>query len=294
MNDRPRIEDICIAEEGAHGPPRAAEALSGIMDTLRIPLAARAWGNRLFPDLVVHDKTAARLMESLEDDGRLWLDDRHTVYSVLMRTRIFRDLARQYLQRQPDGCVLNLGCGLSNYFQWLDNGLCRLTDADLPEVIELRRRLVPTTSERHTMAELDLRKPGWWRRAGFHRCAGQQPMFLFAEAVLVYLRPPEVVSILAEFAEGAAPGSIFAFDAANWLAVGSAWAHPSVRHLQAEFRWGVRSPLDVTWPHPRLRLDATHEIMESYGWPYSVLGPVTTLMTGVPMYAVYELRAADG
>ncbi|HEX7382100.1 MAG TPA: class I SAM-dependent methyltransferase [Nevskiaceae bacterium] len=292
MNDQPRTEDVWPIADAA--PASACTgALSGIMDTLRIPLAARAWGSRLFPEFVVHDETAARLLDSLEDDGSLWLDDRHTVYSVLMRTRIFRRLARRYLHEHPGGHVLNLGCGLSNYFQWLDNGRCRLTDVDLPEVIELRQRLMPPACERHALAAIDLRSRGWWRRAGFHLWPTEQPVFLFGEAVLVYLQPREVVAVLAEFAEEAAPGSIFALDAANWLAVGGAWAHPSVRHLDAEFTWGVRSPLDLTWPHPRLRLAATHEIMESYGWPYSVLGPVTTLMTGVPMYAVYELQLRD-
>ncbi|WP_053246223.1 class I SAM-dependent methyltransferase [Achromobacter sp. DMS1] len=166
----------------------------------------------------------------------------------LARTRAFQDLAQAYLAREPAGCLVNLGCGLSDYFQWLDNGQARMVDADLPEVIALRREWLGQPGPRRTLAELDLCQPGWWDRLGLPSGPGQAPVFLMSEGVLMYLQPQAVSAILAEVGERAPAGSVFAFDAMCWLAAGRARRHPSVRHTRAEFGWGPRRLADLTTP----------------------------------------------
>lgn len=284
-------------------PHRAPEAdaadaappapLSAVPSTLRIPLAARALGDTLFPRMAVGDAHAGRWLAAMGDDGRQWLEDRASVYGVLARTRVFRELASSHLSRHPAGHVVNLGCGLSHYFQWLDNGRSRMTDADLPEVVDLRRRLAGSPGERQMLAELDLCRPGWWDRLHLAPGRGSEPVFLMSEGVLMYLPPASVTAILAEFGERAPAGSVFAFDAMCWLAAGRARQHPSVRHTQAEFTWGPRRPSDLTRPHPRLRLAAVHQVMEGYNPLYAAMGSAFRLLLGVPFYALYELRAED-
>ncbi|MFT3802374.1 MAG: class I SAM-dependent methyltransferase [Burkholderiaceae bacterium] len=278
---------------GSHRAHSAVEA-HAISDTLRIPLAARALGDALFPEVAVHDVCAAKALARLGDDGSLWLKDRHSVYGILSRTRIFRDLALSYLNDHPAGRLINLGSGLSHYFQWLDNGRARMTDADLPDVIALRREFLGPPGERHQLVELDLCQPGWWDRLGLPPDRTGEPVFLMSEGVLMYLRPQVVSAVLAEFGERAPAGSVLAFDAMCWLAAGHAKQHPSVRHTKAEIAWGPRRPDDLLTPHPRLRLAATHRVMEGYGLPFSVIGPLSRLLLRVPFYALYELRTDDG
>lgn len=267
--------------------------LSAVPSTLRIPLAARALGDAMFPALALGDADAARILKALGDDGLEWLRDRHSVYGVLARTQHFRALAAQFLAAQPDGHLVNLGCGLSNYFQWLDNGQARMTDADLPEVLEIRRALLPVTGERHAVLPLDLTAPDWWDRLGLPATRAGAPVFLFCEGVLMYLQPAEVQAIFRTFGERAPAGSSFAFDVMCWLAIGRASQHPSVKHTAAEFHWGPGSLSELTQAHERLRLVETFNIMEGYGLPYSLIGPWVRALFGVPFYAVYALRAAD-
>lgn len=47
----------------------AAASLPAVPSTLRIPLAARALGDALFPAVAVGDAQAARLLAALGDDG---------------------------------------------------------------------------------------------------------------------------------------------------------------------------------------------------------------------------------
>ena len=267
--------------------------LSAVPSTLRIPLAARALGDSMFPHMAVADVHAPRLLAALGDDGQRWVADRHSTYGVLARTHRFRALATEYLAGCPDGHIVNLGAGLSYYLQWLDNGQVRMTDADLPEVLDLRRNLMPDTHARHVTLGLDLADSRWWDALALPSTRQGQPVFLFSEGVFMYLRPATVSQVLATFGERAPAGSVLAFDAMCWLAAGRARRHPSVRHTDAEFRWGPRTRHELTDAHARLRSAGTYQVMESYGLPYSVLGPLSRLLLGVPFYALYALRTAD-
>ncbi len=269
----------------------SAAGLSAVPSTLRIPLAARAFGDAMFPGMAVGDADAARVLAALDDDGAAWLREPASVYGVLARTRRLRDLAAAFVAAHPAGHVVNLGCGLSNYVQWLDNGRMHMIDADLPEVLALRRQLLPARGRRHALRELDLRAADWWQALGLGpRRGGGAPLFALAEGVFMYLEPAVAHAALRAFGQQAPAGSTLAFDALFWLAVGHARQHPSVRHTGAEFRWGPRRAEELTEDSPRLHLAAAHPIMEGYGWPYLLMGPALHALLGVPVYALYELR----
>ncbi|HEX7868189.1 MAG TPA: class I SAM-dependent methyltransferase [Variovorax sp.] len=272
---------------------KSVRRLSAVPSTLRIPLAARASGDAIFPQVAVRDAYAAGILEQIRDDGHALPEDRATIYSILSRTRRFRSLAQDFLKLHPGARVVNMGCGLSHYFQWLDDGKSRMTDADLPEVLELRRELIPETNERHDVRELDLTAPDWWEQLGLPRKRNAQPVFLFTEGVLMYLEPEQVQAVLATFGERAPPGSVLAFDAMCWLAVGRGKQHPSVRSTGAEFKWGIRRAAELAQPHPRLQLSATYRVLEGIGLPYTLFAPMVMLFLGVPLYALYALTATD-
>lgn len=263
--------------------------LSAVPSTLRIPLAARALGGTLFPQMAVEDRYAADALARMGDDGQQWLRDRQSVYGTLGRTRRFRDQAQEFVAHHPDAHVCNLGCGLSDYLQWIDNGRMRMTDADLPEVMAIRREIQPARHERHSLAELDLTAPDWWERLGLPTSRDDPPVCLMSEGVFMYLEPSTVNAVLATFGERAPAGSVFTFDVMCWLAVGRAKHHTSVKHTDAEFHWGPRRLGDLTAPHPRLALQAVHQVMGSYSLFYKLLQPAFKAATGVPFYAVYTL-----
>lgn len=271
----------------------AAASLPAVPSTLRIPLAARALGDALFPAVAVGDAQAARLLAALGDDGSQWLQDRASVYGVLARTRYLRSLARQFLQAHPGARVVNLGCGLSDYGQWLDNGRMRMTDADLPEVMALRRQLLPAPGERHEMRDVDLSRPGWWDALALPQRPTGQPVFLFCEGVLMYLGPEQVQQVLRTFGERAPAGSLLAFDALCWLAQGRAVLHASVGRTAAQFTWGPRRRQELVAPHQRLRLVGHQHVMSGYGWPVAATEQLFEAFWGLPFYALYILCADD-
>ncbi|MGQ0712039.1 MAG: class I SAM-dependent methyltransferase [Rhodoferax sp.] len=269
------------------------QALHAAPSTLRIPLAARALGDALYPQVAVGDRYAAGILAALGDDGQQWLQDRTSIYGILARTGCFRDQARAFVRRHPGAHVVSLGCGLSDYSQWVDDGKARFTHADLPEVLAIRQAVLPPQGERQRLCALDLGDAQWWERLELPERASGESVFLLSEGVFMYLRPEQVRQVLQTFAERAPAGSELVLDAMCWLSAGRERLHRSVRQTDARFLWGPRRASELAQWHPRLRLCAAHEVMRGYSLPHAVFSAVFGRLTGVPLYAVYVLQVQD-
>ena len=167
--------------------PLQRAQLPPVPSTLLIPLAARAHGGRYFPWLDCRDAVAPALLARLDADVNGTLDDLHTVLHVLWRTRAIQEAGRAFFAEHPQALGVNLGCGLTHYFQWLDGGANQWLDADLPEVMALRRPLLPPPCPRTRHADLDLSQPGWWQRLGLPTQHSATPVLLVCELSLIHI-----------------------------------------------------------------------------------------------------------
>ncbi|MEN9314669.1 MAG: hypothetical protein RIS35_1062 [Pseudomonadota bacterium] len=263
-------------------------ALDSVPGTLLIPLAARAYGARFFPEWDADDIHAVPQLQRCGVDVVNLDDDCLTILNVLWRTALIKRKARAFFERNPDSLGVNLGAGLSQHFQWLGNGRNRWIDADLPSVIHLRRQCDAPVLERAEQRTLDLGSPGWW-----DRCLAEEssaPMFLILEGVLMYFHPHQVQAILAELAEHAPPGSELLCDFISPWGVGRAGLNPSMANTQAEFRWGARDAGELVALEPRLELLEQHSVAEAYGPAGTWLEMLCRPWAGGPMYAMAHLR----
>ncbi len=284
-----------------HAPVIAAAdlALSEVSSTLLIPLTARALGDAMFPAVANHDACAPTALRRLQVDVTAYVADPYSLYGVLARTLKVRELAAAFFAAHPTALGVNLGCGLSHYFQWLDAGRNQWLDADLPSVMALRDRVLDLGAEsasarsRHRFASVDLRDPGWWSQLELPATPHGEPLLLLLEGVLMYLQPAQVHALLHNFGAHAPTGSQLVFDALCWLVVGHADMHPSVRHTGAEFCWGPQRSADLTRAHPRLRLRSEHDIMAGMSWPLAVFGSGFRALTGLCPYGIVQLEVAD-
>jgi len=69
--------------------------------------------------------------------------DRRLVVHIAIRAKKYDDYARNFLQKFPDGVVVNIGCGLDSRFLRIDNERVVLYDLDLPEIIAIKKNLFP-------------------------------------------------------------------------------------------------------------------------------------------------------
>ena len=53
------------------------------------------------------------------------------------------------LKKYPKATIINIGCGLDNRFERVDNGQIDFFDLDLPDIIEIKKQLFNETTRYH-------------------------------------------------------------------------------------------------------------------------------------------------
>lgn len=214
--------------------------LHGVAKTLVVPLACRAIESAR-PDGILSDPRAEEVFRALGGGRELLLGmSGHDLFASAMRVRKFDSLARGFLQRNPGGAVVDIGCGLDTRFYRLDDGRLNWIGVDLPQVIELRRRLLPDGPRCQSIAcsmfELV------WLDVIAH--LGPRAVFL-AEGVFPYFRTtdmrPLVQALQARFPQGE-----LVFDA---LSPGLARLHNRtssvLKQSGTRIRWDLRDPAEL-------------------------------------------------
>jgi O-methyltransferase involved in polyketide biosynthesis len=127
--------------------------------------------------------------------------DKRLVVHIAIRAKKYDDYARNFLQRFPEGVVVNIGCGLDSRFLRIDNGRVVFYDLDLPEIIAIKKTFFNGTERYHLIASsvLDF---DWMAPVLQHR----GPFLFMAEGVFMYLDGSDVRSLVLKIQE-TFPGS---------------------------------------------------------------------------------------
>ena len=190
-----------------------------VQETLIIPLYGRWLCSRMFPTLF-QDESAAELMERIDYDFSELERQSNSLMQVFGALEVAMrqsDLAwevRDYLKSHPKAAIINLGCGLDNTGRACDNGSCKIYNIDLPDVIELRDRLLPA-GEREKNLAFDLKDPRWMDAV---RTDPEDGAVLFAAGVFYYFTTEDVKSLATGIAKRFPRGRLV-FDAAGKTAV---------------------------------------------------------------------------
>jgi O-methyltransferase involved in polyketide biosynthesis len=192
------------------------------------------------------DLDFARKFKSIAQGGAVTLP---------LRARILDDWVREFIDSHPASTVLNLGCGLdSRVFRMDPPATVRWYDLDLPDVINLRRRLYP---ERHdykmiTSSVTDLH----W----LDEIPGNRPVVVVAEGLMMYLPEKDGVALLNRITEQFPRGRIV-FDAystftVRMLNLASRFAKGTAAGSRVHLPWGIDDPHRLENLVPRLKLVA--------------------------------------
>lgn len=216
--------------------------------TLLIPLWARAL-EQDEPQPLVRDPRARAMIDRIDYDWRRIRLSRGDLVQMVVRLREFDRFVRDFLGRHPAATVVHLGCGLDARFQRVDNGQVRWFDLDLPDVIALRRELLPE-SDRDRYLACSAFEPGWMDEVNVRE--GGHLLFV-AEAVLPYFEEARVKNLVVTL-RGRFPGSELVTDTFTPLAVRVDNLHLLFIGSAARMRWAVRDPRDLESWSPGIRL----------------------------------------
>jgi len=135
------------------------EGLKDVAETLLYPLISRYVETRKEGG-IINDPKSVEIIEALDYDVAATKLFPISQRGACLRTIIFDEAVRAFLEKHPQGVIVNLGCGLDTRFPRVDNGQLTWFDLDLPEVIELRRKFFQET-ERHRFIAGSALDPSW-------------------------------------------------------------------------------------------------------------------------------------
>ena len=192
---------------------KISPALEGVAETLLIPLYVRAQESER-ADALLKDETAAALVRRLTFKFSKIKLQNHDILGLILRVREFDRFGRDFLKQHPDGVVVHIGCGFDTRFQRVDNGRVEWFDLDLPEVICMRRQLIPETNPRYHLLEGSVFEAGWMESV----CALRpRPCLFIAEGVFPYFETAQICGLVRKLKE-TFPGSELVFDAhRSWV-----------------------------------------------------------------------------
>jgi O-methyltransferase involved in polyketide biosynthesis len=201
--------------------------------TLLIPLAYRAIESQR-PDPLLQDERAVALSSQFDEDFRKWAKPNGMdQIATMMRARQLDRYVQAFLSRHPDGIVVDIGCGLDTRPDRIDNGQNLWYGLDLPEVIALRRSLLPE-GPRQRLAARSVLDFGWMEEIAAQRGA----VIFIAEGVFPYFEEDDVRRIILALKDRF-PGAELAFDALSPFSIRIHKLNPAIRKASVHLHWGL-------------------------------------------------------
>jgi len=231
------------------------EDLSDVEKTLLITLYIRALESQR-PDALIKDERAEALVRQLGQETlrkTLVLTDDFSRVAVILKGREFDRFAQDFLIRHEHAVVVHIGCGLDTRYERVDNGQVEWYDLDLPEVIELRRKLLGGEEGHHHFLGCSVLDDSWLEKMEAHR---PQPFLFLAEGVFMYFKEAQVKSLVLKL-HHRFPGAELVFDAFSPF---MRWGHNSRvtrTRVGAYLHWGLKHAQDLErWSDPSSTLRA--------------------------------------
>ncbi len=253
------------------------EFKSIVAETLFIPLYMRAKESRR-DNPILYDRTAQQLADSLEYDYSRFEGARLSEVGCVVRGWYFDRAVQRFIKTHPHPVVVNVGCGLDTRFQRIGDGRTVFYDMDLPEVIALRRELMPEQPSNPYIAASLLETD--WMDALRQRHPDAEFIFV-AEGVLMYFYEEQVRAFLHHVASRFAGGELW-FDVCGTMMSRHGVKPDSLRKHEAQIRHGITDGHAVEQWEPSLRLIEQANYMKFFRtrWGFffgQILGRMTWL-----------------
>jgi O-methyltransferase involved in polyketide biosynthesis len=233
-------------------------SLQGVPQTLLIPLWGRAVYSQLYPEILT-DKQAAQIINSVSFDFRE-VEKSFGEYGGLLyiiRGRKIDDVIRQFIAKHPRASVVNIGAGLDTTFSRVDNGQLHWYDLDLPEVITLRKSLIPERRRSKCLAK-SVFDYSWMDDIHFRP---QDGILFIAAGVFYYFKQEQVQDLLITLAKNFPGGELY-FDGQTKTAlkISNKMVQKS-GNKQALMYFYISSPKIFNAWSPRLKLKSNHSFL---------------------------------
>ncbi|MFC2129284.1 class I SAM-dependent methyltransferase [Bacteroidota bacterium] len=174
--------------------------------------------------------------------------DKKAAVHIVIRARQYDKYIRDYIKVHPEAAIVNIGCGLDNRFERVDNGKIEFFDLDLPDIIDIKRQLF-NESDRYCQISQSVLDFSWMDKIS------RKDVLFIAEGVFMYLQETEVKALFLEMYEKF-PGSEIVCEVFNSMWLKDWWKKMMKIKLQREldlgedamFHFGIKDSFEIeTW-----------------------------------------------
>ena len=116
------------------------ENFNKISKTLFVPMYGRIYTTEHFPN-ILNDETAIKLKNKIPPEEKP--QSQYTYIASAVRSRNIDKYIDNFLKINPEGIIVEIGCGLETTYFRHPNIKNVFYDLDLPEVIDYREKLIP-------------------------------------------------------------------------------------------------------------------------------------------------------
>ncbi|OTB01865.1 hypothetical protein M426DRAFT_63254 [Hypoxylon sp. CI-4A] len=223
--------------------------LTGPQETLMGPLICRARDYKS-PQPILNDMCAAQILDQIDQDLEKYkIDEKQTTMHALRAACIDRWIA-QFLADYPVSTVVHLACGLDarTYRLQPDLTKVRWIDLDLPDVIELRSKLMPNPEGDYHIIAASATDEAWLKQIPVDR-----PTLVISQGLTMYLDEKDGKGLIKRLVEHFNSGQLL-IDHIGSITVSLQNRIAAVAATGATLKWGVDDPKLLEDIHPQLKL----------------------------------------
>ncbi|KAI2733058.1 hypothetical protein CBS147332_73 [Penicillium roqueforti] len=224
--------------------------LTGAQETMLGTLLGR-FKDAQHPQPILNDLWAGRILDQIDYDFAKLKMDRMQFSAICMRSRTFDRWTTEFIERHEDtgATVICLACGLDSRSLRLRWGpKVRWIDLDLPDVVALRRKLLPTPGGDYRLVDASVMEDAWLQDIPTDR-----PTLILLEGLVMYLTEEEGKGLLQRLVERFPSGQLI-FDAVGSIMIAVQHRSQIAKATGTSMYWGLDQPQALEALAPRLRL----------------------------------------
>ena len=249
--------------------------LGDVETTALIPVAIKA-RESLRKNPRVRDDVAVEMVKTLGIDTAPF-DKFMSHEGVIARTVMLDRMVKDFIAKNPAAVIVNMGAGFDNRFSRVDNGSIFWFDLDLPDSIEVRKKVFPK-QEREEMISGSALEDSWCERVLSEIKKTNSKVLFLAEGLFMYLTFEEIKKLLSVIKTNFQGGTLIA-EQNNPLMVKNQKYHDTVKNTKAVFKSGTWSGQEIAALCPGMTLveeRSFNEEMKKHsfrGWLFAALLP---------------------
>jgi O-methyltransferase involved in polyketide biosynthesis len=165
------------------------ESLQGVANTLFIPLAARVFASKKFPEYF-YDEKSLFMEKYIPNRDIQKKSSEYSYMASVARYHNMDNMVKSYISKQKKCNIVYLGVGLETAYYRLNNQNSMFYEVDLPEVIDIRRSILGEQKNEKLIGG-DIFDTAW-----IHEINKDIPSLLIVSGVFQYFKEDKILQFI--------------------------------------------------------------------------------------------------